>query len=98
MRVAAFVIALVGMAIGVMTGTYQISEHNFYVWVTMGFSAAGAIGGILLLLRWRYAPWLLIAVAVLGAIPDSILWEGAGSCFLVSALIGFTSANHVKGA
>lgn len=98
MRLAAFVIALIGAAIGVMTGMYQVSEHNLYVWVTMGFSAAGVVSGILLLLRWRFAPWLLLAVAVLGAIPDSILWEGAGSCFLVSALIGFTSANQVKGA
>lgn len=98
MRWVAFAIAVMGAGIGVLTGTFQISEHNVYVWVTMGFSAAGVLGGALLLLRWRFAPWWLLAVAVLGAIPDSILWEGAGSCFLVSALIGFTDRDHVEGA
>lgn len=99
MRVAALVITLFGCLIGVMTGMFQVSEPNhLYVWLTMGLSGAGALGGLLLFLRWRFSPWWLLAVAVIGTVPDSILWEGAGSCFLVGALIGFAARNQFKGA
>ncbi len=98
MRWVAFVITLVGAGLGVISWTFQVSEHTVHVWFTLGFSAVGVVAGVLLLLRWRFAPWLLLATAILGTIPDGILWEGAGSCFLVSALIGFTNRGPAKGA
>ncbi|WDL97497.1 hypothetical protein [Alicyclobacillus sp. ALC3] len=98
MRWVAFVITLVGAGLGVISGTFQVSEHAVQVWLTLGFSALGVVSGALLLLRWRFAPWLLLAAAILGTIPDGILWEGAGSCFLVGALIGFSNHEPAKGA
>lgn len=59
-------------------------------WATLTVVVIGAVGCLLMLTGWRRAPWFLLAAAVLGAVPNFIMWEGAGTFFLASALLGFT--------
>jgi hypothetical protein len=97
MKIAACVIAAVGAVIGILTATVQ-GHTPHYELVTIVLSIIGGLAGILLLVRPRIAMWTLLIVAVLGVIPDAILWEGAGSFFLVSGLLGISIIRGTKEA
>lgn len=98
MKIVAFVVAVLGAIVGVMVGLFEATGHAPVLWSTYGLSAAGALGGLAVLLGWRFSGWWLLAVAVIGVIPDSILWEGPGSFFLASALMSFSLRAVQKGA
>lgn len=90
MRIIACIVAVLGGIVGALTGVFQLEAHSSYAWITMAMSLLGALGGVLVLMRWRFSTWWLLFVALAGAFPDSILWEGAGSFFLVSALMSLS--------
>lgn len=94
MRIAACVIAIFGAVVGILSSNIHYGSPGW----TIGLSIAGALCGVLVLVKFRFAPWLLLAVAIAGVFPDEILWEGAGSFFLVSALIGFSLRRTQKEA
>lgn len=94
MRIAACVIAIFGAVVGILSSNIHFGSPTW----TVVLSIAGALCGVLVLLKFRYAPWLLLAIAIAGIFPDAILWEGAGSFFLVSSLIGFSLRRNQKEA
>lgn len=96
MRLGAFFIALFGVFFGLFNAYQQFSgfgEHVQYgnMWITIAASLLGGIGGGLVLMRFKYAPWILLIAAIGGVFPNLLLWEGAGSFFLVAAFIAFTT-------
>lgn len=97
MKTAACIIAIVGMAIGVLTATIQNPSPLFELFTVL-LSVLGAVGGVLTFFTPRVAIWLLFIVAVVGTVPDTLMWEGAGSFFLVSALLGLTSIRQTREA
>lgn len=96
MKFGAFGIALFGALFGLLSAYEQnvgFDSHLHFgsTWLTVVCSLVGALGGCLLLTRWKYAPWILLLAAVGGVYPNMILWEGAGSFFLVSGFMGFAT-------
>lgn len=98
MRYASLAVAVFGAIIGGMSAYEQHLQFGQHIhfgvwWLTVLWSIVGLIGGILVLFRWKYAPWMLLLTTIGGVYPNFIIWEGAGSFFFVSALMGF-SANR----
>lgn len=102
MKIAAFVLAVVGAVIGVLTG---LVEHGAWFgkslagtpaspqiglsYVTFAMSAVGLLGGFTLLAKPRLGAALCLLATVGGVLGAYVLWEAAGSFLFVSALLAF---------
>lgn len=100
MRHIALGIAAAGTIVGLLCAYLQYGEFGqgvHFGWPSL--TAAIALGGLVFgILSWRgvrMGPWGLLLITFIGAIPDSTLWEGAGSFFLVAALMNFTIKSGV---
>ncbi|MEB3102020.1 hypothetical protein [Ferviditalea candida] len=90
MKIAAFMIGLLGCAIGIYTAQIeQTGEVAGIPWMTYGLSFIGAAGALWIPVKPRWGAWICLLSAALGVISALMLWEGAGSFFLVSAILGF---------
>lgn len=69
-------------------GVHAGSPHWTIAVITIGFLAS-----VLLLWKPRIAALVLLAVAIFGVFGNYVMWEGPGTFYLASALIGFTNAN-----
>lgn len=106
MRQAALIISIIGAALGLTSAYYE--ENGFYgahvygyPWITLIVSSLGLCGGILIFMKTKIGTWLCVFVAVSGIFTAFELWEGAGSFFLMSGLLGFLwrqQQNHTSSA
>jgi len=103
MRVAAFVISVIGFGLGLTSSYYE--TYGFYGSKVFGFPiltiavcTLGLIGGALVLMNKKIGAWLCIAVAVGGIFTAFELWEAAGSFFLMSGLLGFLARQYANQA
>ncbi|QSO51875.1 hypothetical protein JZ785_24415 [Alicyclobacillus curvatus] len=90
-----FAIGLAGTIVGGITA--YLETGNFFQGIaagspywTIAVITVGCLASLLLLWKTRLAAWILLCVAVLGVFGNYVMWEGPGSFFLVSALIGLT--------
>lgn len=102
MKFAGFALALVGAVVGFLTG---LLEHGNLIghelaaqpgnpqvqmaYVTLAVSVLGALGAFVILFRPRAGAAISLFVTVVGVFGAYVLWEFAGSFFLVAALLGF---------
>lgn len=97
MKWIGFVIGLAGTIVGGIIA--YLETGNFFQGIqagspywTVAVIAVGFLASLLLLWKTRLAAWMLLVTAVMGVFGNYVLWEGPGSFFLVSALIGLTNS------
>lgn len=96
MRWIGLAIGIAGTIIGGIT--VHLETGNFFhgvhvgspVWTTIAISL-GCLASILLVWKPKFAAWALLVIAITGVFGNYMMWEGPGTFYLASALIGFTN-------
>ena len=92
-------IGLAGTIVGAITAHLELGNffHGFQTgspYWTITVVTIGGLASLLLLWKTKWAAWVLLCVAISGAFGNFIMWEGPGTFYLASALIGFTNAGQ----